>query len=203
MERLTTNKEVSEMNMIELAHNSCYGKDGNARYRDFETDVDARELAIKLLDKHADIPNEFTCDDDFDDFIADSLQYGTDDMLGLIAVFYRNLWAMANLRGRLKYYEDLQEQNKLLILPCAVGDTVYCIYSRYTKCSEHNQEFEEYSCQGCESECDSKKEYYVQEQKAYSLDWIVTQIVNKHFGKLFFLTKEQAESELKEMEGKE
>lgn len=80
---------------------------------------------------------------------------------------------------------------------------MYCIYNRYTKCSAYNQEFEESSCLGCESECcDSRKEYYVHEQKAYSLDWIVAQIVNKHFGKLVFLTKEQAEDALKELEGK-
>ncbi len=91
MKRLTTDKDVSEMSMIELAYNSCYAKVGKARYRDFEDDFDARELTIKLLEKYADIPNEFTCDEDFDDFMMDSLQYGTDDMLGLIAVFYRNL----------------------------------------------------------------------------------------------------------------
>lgn len=107
MKRLTTNKDVSEMSMIELAHNSCYAKDGNARIRDFENDYDARELTIKLLEKYADIPNEFICDDDFDDFMLDSLQYGTDDTLGLIAVFYRNLWATADLREWLKEYEDL------------------------------------------------------------------------------------------------
>lgn len=100
---------------------------------------------------------------------------------------------------RLAEYEDLEEQGKLLKLPCAVGDTVYCIYSRYTKCSAHNEEFEESTCQGCESECDSKREYYINEQRAYSLDWIVAQIVNKHFGKLVFLTKKEAEVVLKEM----
>lgn len=109
MNRLTTNKEVSEMNMYELAHNSCYAKDGNARYRDYDTDIDARELAIKLLEKYADIPNEFTCDDDFDEFMLDSLQYGTDSILGLIAVFYQKIWATADLRERLKEYEDNEE----------------------------------------------------------------------------------------------
>lgn len=111
MERLTNNKEVSEMSMFELAHNSCYrGDDGWARYRDYENDFDARELAIKLLEKYADVPNEFICDDDFDNFILDSLQYGTDSIQGLIAVFYQNLWAMADLRERLAEYEDLQEK---------------------------------------------------------------------------------------------
>lgn len=125
MNRLTINKPVSEMSMYELAHNSCYAKEGKARVRDFENDIDARELAIKLLEKYANIPNEFTCDDDFDEFILDSLQYGTDTILGLIAVFYQNLWAMADLRETLKEYEDLEEKGRLPKLFCAVGDTVY------------------------------------------------------------------------------
>ena len=97
-----------------------------------------------------------------------------------------------------KEYENLEEQGLLLRLPCKVGGTVYCIYERYTKCSENEQEFDEYSCQGCEClECDSHKELYVQSQKAYSLDWIVSNL--KRFGKTVFLTQEEAEQKLKEM----
>ena len=100
---------------------------------------------------------------------------------------------------KLKDYEDLEEKGLLLRLPCKVGDTVYCIYERYTKCSENEQEFDEYSCQGCEClECDSHKELYVQSQKAYSLDWIVSNL--KRFCKTVFLTKAEAEQKLKEME---
>ena len=103
-----------------------------------------------------------------------------------------------NIYEKLREYEDLEEQGLLLRLPCKVGDTVYCIYERYTKCSENEQEFDEYSCQGCEClECDSHKELYVQSQKAYSLDWIVTNLRN--FGKTVFLTQEEAEQKLKEM----
>ena len=95
-------------------------------------------------------------------------------------------------------YEDAEEQGLLLRLPCKVGDTVYCIYERYTKCSENEQEFDEYSCQGCEClECDSHKELYVQSQKAYSLDWIVSNL--KRFGKTVFLTQAEAEAKLKEL----
>lgn len=107
MSRLTTNNNVKETNMFELAHNSCYIKNGKARYRNYDIDIDARELSIKLLDKFADIPNEFTCDDDFDEFIIDCLQYGTDSIEGLIALFYRNLCAQADLYEKLKKYEDL------------------------------------------------------------------------------------------------
>ena len=100
---------------------------------------------------------------------------------------------------KLAEYEDLEEQGLLLRLPCNVGDTVYCIYERYTKCSENEQEFDEYSCQGCEClECDSHKELYVQSQKAYSLDWIVSNL--KRFGKTVFFTQAEAEQKLKEME---
>lgn len=36
MERLTTNKNVSEMGMFKLALNCCYiTQDGNTRYRDY------------------------------------------------------------------------------------------------------------------------------------------------------------------------
>lgn len=100
---------------------------------------------------------------------------------------------------KLKDYEDLEEQGRLIKLPCKVGDTVYCIFSRYTKCTFNNEKFDEYSCQGCEYECDSKKENYVQGMRAYSLDWIVTNL--KKFGKTLFLTKSEAEARLKELKG--
>lgn len=100
---------------------------------------------------------------------------------------------------KLKEYEDLEEQGRLIKLPCKVGDTVYCIFNRYTKCTSNSKEFDEYDCQGCEHECDSKKENYVQDMRAYSLDWIVTNL--KNFGKTVFLTKTEAEAKLKELRG--
>ena len=44
------------------------------------------------------------------------------------------------------------------------------------------------------------KEWCAQSQKAYSLDWIVSNL--KRFGKTVFLTQEEAEQKLKEMESK-
>lgn len=50
MKRLTSNKEVSDMSMIELAHNSCYADDKrNARYRDYDLDIDSRQLVRNLM----------------------------------------------------------------------------------------------------------------------------------------------------------
>ena len=130
MGRLTTNKDVSEMGMFELAHNCCYCKNGVARYRDFENDIDARELTRQLLKDYADGDDAFVDNDDFDEEMIELLMYGTSTMEWLIALLYRNLWAMADLRERLKEYEDLEEQVLLLRLPCKLGDIVYKIVNQ-------------------------------------------------------------------------
>lgn len=94
-------------------------------------------------------------------------------------------------------WKEAEEQEKLLKLPCTVGDTVYRIEYRYTKCSRFGEEFDESSCCGCESECDSHKEYYIGETKPQLVNWIVEHI--KYFGKTIFLTREEAETELEKI----
>jgi hypothetical protein len=98
--------------------------------------------------------------------------------------------------GTIEEFKALKEKNnKFIELPCEVNDTVFCILERRTRCTENDQEFDEYSCQGCEClECDSVKEKYISEQKAYTLEWIVSN--RRKFGKTMFLTKEEAEKEL-------
>lgn len=51
MKRLTLDRPVSKMGMFELAHNSCYIKDGKARYRDYDLDVDARVLTRQVSER--------------------------------------------------------------------------------------------------------------------------------------------------------
>ena len=111
MSRLTTNKEVKDMGMYELAHNCCYEREGVARYRDFEMDMDARDFARNLMATLTD--DELPLDDDnFDEEILENLQYDPfSNVTGLIALFYRNLWAMADLREKLKECEDAEEHN--------------------------------------------------------------------------------------------
>lgn len=126
MERLTTNKEVTDMSMLELAHNCSYvDAERNTRYRDFEMEMDARDFARNLMVTLTkdELPLDKT---EFDEEILDNLTIDPfSDVRGLIAVFYRNLWAMADLREKLKCYEDAEEQGLLLRLPCKVGDTLY------------------------------------------------------------------------------
>ena len=114
------------MSMVELAHNSCYvDSEGNARYRDYEMEMDARDFARNLMVTLT--KDELPVDDtEFDEEILDNLTIDPfSDVRGLIAVFYRNMWAMADLREKLKRDEDAEEQGLLLRLPCKVGAVSY------------------------------------------------------------------------------
>lgn len=128
MERLTSNKAISDMSMIELAYNCCYAdNDGNARYRDYGLDIDSRKFVRSLIKDICEDDLSDMTDEEFDEYMSEMLSIEPDSQIGLLALFYRNLWAMADLRERLKYYEDLEldeyiEQGRLLKLPCSIGD---------------------------------------------------------------------------------
>jgi len=189
MERLTVNKNVSEMNMVELAHNSCFAKDRNATYRDFECEIDARDFIRKIgktFGIFEDGCDEMTDNEAFDEVMTDYLQYGYDEKEGLLALLYRNLWAQANLYERLKYYEDLEEKGLLPKLPCKVGDTVYSL-DRF--------------CGGYAGDCPSRP---CEECTDYQLEIYEGKFALKDiddFGKTVFLTQAEAEEALKGMEG--
>ena len=174
MERLTSNKKVSDMSMIELAHNSCYADDEhNARYRDYEMDMDARDFARNLMATLAKDEMPIS-DTEFDEEILDDLAIDPfSDVRGLIALFYRNLWAMANLRETLKKYEDLEGESRLLKLPC---DKVYYIV-------------------------DKNNPKYAAVMRKSIRDLTVYEIENIDIDGRYFSTKELAESKLKELRG--
>lgn len=98
MERLTTNKNVSEMGMFKLALNCCYiTQDGNTRYRDYAKDIDARDFARVITENFAKDVLPLN-DESFDEEMMENLMYDPlTDINALIAVFYRNMWAMAEL----------------------------------------------------------------------------------------------------------
>ena len=118
MSRLTTHKKVEEMSMMELAHNCCYA-DGkrNARYRDYNLDIDSRQLARNLMKDICNVDLTDLSDEEFEEYMGYMLQYEIDSTVGLLAVFYRNLWAMAGLREKLQAYEDLDEIGYLTWTP--------------------------------------------------------------------------------------
>ena len=190
MERLTTNKPVEEMNMTELARNSCYAKDGYAWYRDFETDIDARELARDLMLNWGFFEldsDEMLSDEIFDETMMDNLQYGSKEIEGLIALFYRNLWAMADLHSRLRAYEDAEEQGLLLRLPCKVREKVFYVQ----KCLAP-------SCKKCKGFLHVDNCYCQYKSRIFEQEFDYRHL--KAFGKSVFLTKEEAEQALAKME---
>lgn len=188
MERLTSNKNVSDMSTIELAHNSCYVDNKcNARYRDYNLDIDSRELVRNLVKDICDEDLTDLSDEEFDEYMSSMLSVGIDSTMGLLALFYRNLWAMSDLRETLKKYEDLEEQGRLVKLPCKVGDTVWnysCFGLRDYKVTYMGFDKDGLLYFDCESGITYSFRCYL-----------------KDFKDKIFLTKSEAEAKLKELGG--
>lgn len=191
MERLTSNKTTSDMNMLELAYNSCYiDEKHNARYRDYEHDIDSRELVRKLVKDMCDEDLSYMSDERFDQYMAEMLSVGVSDTIGLLAVFYRNLWAMAELREKLKEYEDLEGQRRLVKLPCKVGDNIY-IVKRYGVEEAHVIGISEAD----DVDCFCFKVYI--DPDCYEI------VALEEFEDEWFLTESEAEAKLKELRGED
>ena len=192
MERLTSNKPADSMPMIELAHNSCYvDKNNTARYRDYNLDIGCRELARNLINDMCDEDLSYMSDEEFDEYVSEMLSVEIDSQIGLLAVFYRNLWAMAELREKLKEYEDLEEQGRLVILPCKIGDTVWKVEEGL----EHTY-IEQLVIDRIE--VNDSYIYYFADEKITGESVILDDC---DFSKTVFLTKSKAEAKLKELRG--
>ena len=86
--------------------------------------------------------------------------------------------------------ELLQFENdgRMVILPCKVGDTVYKLW--YKPCHNGEEAPDSYGCCGCEDECDLKRDIF--EYVVPSVDWILRR--KNSFGKgVWYLTREEAE----------
>ena len=100
---------------------------------------------------------------------------------------------MQSVIKKLAHYEDMEEQGRLIELPCAVGDTVW--------------EIDEYA-EGFKARPMTVLSIELKESKGY----VYTTYSDEHddfargygfddFGNILFITKEQAEAKLKELEG--
>lgn len=109
-ERLTCEKEAKEMNMLELSQNCMYIKEGWCRYRDYDIDESLVDFIVEISNKLGG--NIVTADSGDDEAISeelwDNLNYGYDNIDGIIALLYTRLAALANLRKKLSAYEDLE-----------------------------------------------------------------------------------------------
>lgn len=197
MQRLTNDKKTSQMTMSELAFNCCYAKDGEAWYRDYDTNIQAREF-VRNLYKHytgLDLPKD---NEEFDEMLLDDLFNEPDMAEGLLALFYRNLWGMAELRERLKEYEDLEEQGLLLRLPCKVGDALYHILA-CTTAEDFGKKYIGWFIV-TNITIDTTKEVTIMGRDMCNREWGIN---SRGIGKTVFLTKEEALAKLREMEAGE
>ena len=121
----------------------------------------------------------------------------TEDGYERVSIWTKN----QQLIDKLAYYENLEEQGRLIKLPCKVGDTLYkIIVDKYTKCSLHDKEFS-LNCEYCEEKCDSKAIYVIKDFTVFDINEIIFYM--KSIGKTVFLTRDEAEAKLKELRGGE
>lgn len=108
---------------------------------------------------------------------------------------------------KLAAYEDAEEQGRLVILPCKLGDTVYEVGVNTEACLDCSHYSDFY---GLDATCDinpnwhhprftnkplCKKQFFGIRQYQVALDYILRHI--DAFGKTVFLTREEAEAALK------
>lgn len=124
------------------------------------------------------------------DRIADLLLLCEDSAMCLYAGTY-----IKSLEEQIKSYKDLEEQGKLLKLPCAVGDAVYEICEGFIEpCTVEVIFLADYK------DKDGNHSYMMEiHYDREDCPWVSTEVYFTDIGKTVFLTKEAAESALKEM----
>lgn len=98
------------------------------------------------------------------------------------------------LLTKLGEYEDLEEQGRLIKLPCKVGDTLYSALGEKVLKSEVISV--KYHCEA------ENHGVFIRERIIIDTDDFETEINFSDIGKTVFLTKSEAEQKLKEMESK-
>jgi hypothetical protein len=106
---------------------------------------------------------------------------------------------LAEWLEKFKEYQQLEEQGRLVILPCKVGDTVYV--NGVLGCGEAERyrviRVDYHSTLGT-----GRNEFYIEALLCANLDSSIG-FYDKQFGKTVFLTKAEAETKLKELGGGE
>lgn len=111
-----------------------------------------------------------------------------------------------NILTKLADYEDLEEQDRLIKLPCKVGDTVYVVTSPFNVFDDIEYEenmkdevYESYVSSITFYECGEQYRIYAKATNHF----IGAYFRECDFGKTVFLTKSEAEAKLAEMKKNE
>lgn len=100
---------------------------------------------------------------------------------------------IATILKKLADYEDLEEQGRLIKLPCKVGDTIYAV-------GEIVKEYKVISVSYHSNKPTNRSEFCI-ETLPVNGSRVVVAFYDKEFGKNVFLTKSEAETKLKELRG--
>lgn len=178
--RLTTDNPASN---CETALNLFYGAGNEAMVRgpapDYP-DVTLHEYIREIIKAHkAEIPVDCS-DEELDDTLYECLFDGPEEIEGLIATLYTAGWAFAELRHRLKEYEDAEESGRLIVVPCKPGDTVYRITGPHGRKRVVPREVLCVTYAGGD-------------------DWWITSTACDELGKTVFLSEQEAEKALSKM----
>lgn len=93
---------------------------------------------------------------------------------------------------KLKEYEDLEEQGRLIKLPCKVGDVVY--FAHHDRVISSEVLSEKYHAEA------ENHGVFIRERLTIDVEGVSAEIDFGDIGKTVFLTKSEAEAKLKEME---
>ena len=97
-----------------------------------------------------------------------------------------------NALSKLRYYENLEEQGRLVVLPCKIGDSFFT-YSWICSASDDDYQRECDKYDDC-NECPYNS-YEIKEWKFKNAVHIIN--AEEAFGKSIFLSREEAEAALK------
>ena len=109
----------------------------------------------------------------------------------------KNYKQIAEYLEELKSYKGLEEQGLLVRLPDDLNRVLYQINYRWTECTEYGEENNKCEIYDCKYECDSRKEYYIAE---VDLQYIPIKSYYNCLGEFLFLTREEAEKKLEEIQ---
>ena len=113
-----------------------------------------------------------------------------------------HLYAVIEAAEKVLKYETAEDEGRLVVLPCKVGDTVWVITHPFNVLDDFDF-YEDAHDEIYESYISSVTFYEDSNQyRIYTKDFIKAYFMECDFGKSIFLTREEAEKALKEMEGK-
>ena len=101
---------------------------------------------------------------------------------------------------RLRERAEADKDGRVVVLPFKVGDVMYKLFREYTECTSYQVRKDNHCCEGCMVPCDSREVTVIRAIQPNSLPEVVRYI--EDIGKTVFLSREEAEKALQEMEGK-